>query len=60
MVGHGRLRAGTEGALLRLDPEDGAILDSFVLGPEPAGIAFGAGWIWVGDQVEAVVYGLQA
>lgn len=43
------------GVLLEIDADTGAVIDTFQLGPEPAGVAFGAGSIWVGDQVENVV-----
>lgn len=46
---------GTGGVLLEIDAETGEVVDTYRVGPEPAGIAFGAGSIWVGDQVEDVV-----
>ncbi len=47
------------GVLLAIDLSSSEVVDTYVLGPEPAGVAFGDGSIWVGDQVEGVVYRLR-
>jgi outer membrane protein assembly factor BamB len=43
--------SGTMGVLLAIDPTTGEVIDTYELGPEPAGVSVGAGSIWVGDQV---------